>query len=203
LPAPEGRQEPIRIALALALLAAAGCAQSDPPAAAAPETADTGASPMGCTAASEGYLKARLQGAIDAELDWSDAASQCRGVPRPSGDGVRFLFRGTIAGDPHPMLVLIGAGPLRAGESTRNVPANVTLIREDADEVFATRGDDRCALDEVTQVAVGGARERLYRVTGRGYCTQPARAMAGDGAVLLSRFDFVSIVDFSLPKEEN
>ena len=42
-----------------------------------------------------------------------------------------------------------------------------------------------------------GARRRgaePYRLEGRGYCTQPARALGGDGAVLVSRFDVVAIV---------
>jgi hypothetical protein len=200
-PAPEIRQGRVRALLAFALLIAAGCAQSDPPA--GKDEARASGDPSRCTPSSEGYVRARLQGAIDAEIDWSDPASQCRGVMRPSGDGVRFLFKGTVADDPHPMLLLIGAGPLRAGESTRNVPANVTVIREGAAEVFATQGDDRCALDEIAQVPVETSGGKLYRVTGRGYCTQPARAVAGDGAVLLSRFDFVSIVDFSLPDGGN
>jgi len=33
-----------------------------------------------------------------------------------------------------------------------------------------------------------------FRLEGRGYCTQPARAVTGEGAVLLSRFDVVAIV---------
>jgi len=37
---------------------------------------------------------------------------------------------------------------------------------------------------------------KVYRLTGRGYCTQPARAIGGEGAVLVSRFDVQAIVDY-------
>ena len=91
------------------------------------------------------------------------------------------------------VLLVFGIAPLRPGESARNVPVNVTVVREGAGQFFATQGEDKCALDAVTQVPVEGDPTR-YRLEGRGYCTQPARAVGGDGAVLLSRFDVVAIV---------
>jgi hypothetical protein len=147
-----------------------------------------------CRPAGEGLLRARLQGAVDAEIDWSAATPQCRGGLRPGGDGVRLLYKGNVAGA-GPFLVVIGIGPLRAGQSARNVPVNLTLVREGTGRFFATQGDDKCAMDEVRQEAVAG-EAAAYRLTGRGYCTQPARAVGGDGAVLVSRFDVMAIVDY-------
>jgi hypothetical protein len=49
-------------------------------------------------------------------------------------------------------------------------------------------------MDDVHQEAIG---DTLFRLTGRGYCTQPARAVQGDGAVLMSRFDVEAVVDFA------
>jgi hypothetical protein len=74
------------------------------------------------------------------------------------------------------------------------VPVNLTLVQEGAGQFFATQGDDKCAMDEVRQESVG---KTLFRLTGRGYCTQPARAVQGDGAVLMSRFDVEAVVDFA------
>jgi hypothetical protein len=156
------------------------------------------ASPSGeeilCAPADEGQLHARLQGSIDAEIDWSSDVPQCLGGPRPDGDGVRLLYKGRIAGD-EALLIVIGIAPLRAGESARNVPVNLTVVREGTGEFFATQGRDKCALDEVHQEQLAPDARR-YRLTGRGYCTQPARALSGDGAVLMSRFDVVAIVDY-------
>jgi hypothetical protein len=92
-----------------------------------------------------------------------------------------------------PLLIVLGAGPLRPGESARNVPVNLTLVREGTGEFYATRGDARCAFDEVRQEPLDGAGS--FRLEARGYCTQPARAVGGDRAVLMSRFDVTAVVD--------
>jgi hypothetical protein len=190
------RFRPVTAAL-IALLAAAcgraGDRPETPALTAAPVTSTDGAvAHAGCLPAREGALRGRLQGAIDAELDWGRQQPHCLGGPRPDGDGLRLVYRGSVpgAGD---LLIVLGAGPLRAGESARNVPVNLTIVREGAGEFFATRGDDKCAFDEVHQT-LAGPEAGTYRLEARGYCTQPARTMAGDRSVLLSRFDVVALV---------
>jgi hypothetical protein len=196
------------LAAPVALLAV-GCGQARdenapqpptaPPAAAAPASpapasaTSTDAQQALCVPAGEGQLRARLQGAIDAEVDWAAGTPQCRGGPRPGGDGVRLIYKGTLPGE-GPLLVVIGIGPLRAGQSTRDVPVNLTLVREGTGRFYATQGDDKCAMDEVRQEPAGDPQ--VYRLTGRGYCVQPARAVGADGAVLMSRFDVKAIVDY-------
>ena len=172
----------------------AGTAPVEPPA----ETPASSAAPLPaatdalCIPASTGTLRARLQGAIDAEIDWGPDATHCQAGVRPQGDGVRLIYKGT-APDAGPLLLVFGVSPLRPGESARNVPVNLTVVREGSGQFFATQGEDKCALDSVTQVPVPGDAT-LYRLEGRGYCTQPARAVGSDGAVLVSRFDVVAIV---------
>jgi len=109
---------------------------------------------------------------------------------------VRLLYKGSN-GDSGSLLVLLGVGPLRAGESARNVPVNLTVVREGAGEFFATQGDDKCMFDEVRQEPLpAGAGQ--YLLTGRGFCTQPARAVGGgEGSVLVSRFDLEAIVNYN------
>jgi hypothetical protein len=151
-----------------------------------------GASQALCIPAATGLLRARLQGAIEAEIDWGPEAPHCRGGVRPEGDGVRLIYKGTVP-ETGPLLLVFGLAPLRPGESARNVPVNLTIVREGAGQFFATQGEDKCALDSVTQAAVPGDAS-LYRLEGRGYCTQPARAVGSEGSVLVSRFDVVAIV---------
>jgi hypothetical protein len=178
-----------------ALAGAAGCGHAGgrgdrAAAAATPEGAS--AEPL-CVPSDTGYLRARLQGSIEADLDWADGVPQCRGGLRPTRDGVRLLFKGPGATPEESLLIVIGIGPLRPGESRSQVPVNLTLVQEGAGQFYATQGDDKCAMDEVHQEARG---KSLFRLTGRGYCTQPARAVRGDGAVLVSRFDVEAVVDF-------
>lgn len=183
---------PARVAAACALLVT-GCGhagEDPPPPAPAPASHE-----IFCASSDEGALQGRLQGLIEAEIDWSAPdVLQCRGGPRPGGDGIRLIYKGTIAGD-EPLLIVFGIGPLRAGASARNVPVNLTLVREGTGRFFATQGNDKCALDEVRQEPLANDSP-LFRLTGRGYCTQPARAVAGEGAVLMSRFDVIAIVDY-------
>lgn len=177
-----------------ALAGAAGCGHADERRAAAAAAPAGASSNLLCIPSDTGYLRARLQGSIEADLDWADGVPQCRGGLRPTRDGVRLLFKGPGATPKESLLIVIGIGPLRPGESRSQVPVNLTLVQEGAGQFFATQGDDKCAMDEVHQEARG---ETLFRLTGRGYCTQPARAVQGDGAVLVSRFDVEAVVDFA------
>jgi hypothetical protein len=187
-----------RVAALLAALLGSACGRAGDQPAAPPATTSAATPPDAavtqdrCVPAREGALRGRLQGAIDAELDWGSQQRQCFGGLRPEGDGLRLVYRGNApgAGD---LLIVLGAGPLRAGESARNVPVNLTIVREGTGEFFATQGDDKCAFDEVLQTLVG-PEAGTYRLEARGYCTQPARAVSGDRAVLLSRFDVVALV---------
>ena len=169
----------------------AASAEDAAPVAAATEPS-SGVGDALCIPATTGSFRARLQGSIEAEIDWGEGAAHCQGGIRPQGDGVRLLYKGSVP-DAGPLLIVLGIAPLRPGESAHNVPVNLTVVREGTGQFYATRGDDKCALDAVSQAPVADA-PGLYRLEGRGYCTQPARAVGGDGAVLLSRFDVVAIV---------
>jgi hypothetical protein len=180
--------------LLLTCLLGAGCGRAADPAAPAGTPSPPAAANALCVSADAGSLRARLSGAIDAEIDWGDGGEpQCRGSVRPSGDGLRLVYRGTVP-ESGPLLIVLGAGPLRPGDSARNVPVNITLVREGSGEFFATQGDDKCAFDLLRQTPVAGST-KSFRVEGRGYCTQPARAVGGGPAVLVSRFDVTAIVD--------
>jgi hypothetical protein len=149
-----------------------------------------------CLPAGNGYLRARLSGAVSTELNWGNEGTECTGAVRPTDGGIRMRFSRP---DGEGKLVLVfGIAQLREGKSAQNVPVNVTLIREGAGQFFSTQGDDKCTLDAVTQDAIVGIphRSRSYQVTARGFCTKPARAVRGNGAVLLSRFDYSGRVDF-------
>jgi len=149
-----------------------------------------------CLPAGKGYLRARLSGALSTELNWGNDGTECTGAVRPTDGGIRMRFsRPDGAGK---LVLVFGIAQLPEGRSARNLPVNVTLIREGSGEFFSTQGDDKCTLDAVTQDVIVGIpnRSRSYKVTARGFCTEPARAVRGKGAVLLSRFDYSGRVDF-------
>ncbi|HVF18343.1 MAG TPA: hypothetical protein VNA21_15585 [Steroidobacteraceae bacterium] len=145
----------------------------------------------------DGYLKARLAGALNAELDWGNDGTECTGAVRPTDGGIRMRF--TAANAAGEKLVLVfGIAGLREGKNANAVPVNITIIREGAGEFYGTQGDDKCMLDQVSQQPIVGIphRSRSYRIVARGFCTEPARAIRGKGSVLISRFDYAGRVDF-------
>lgn len=166
------------------------------------------AEPSRCLPDGSGYLRARLKGSIDTELDWGNENTECTGAVRPTDGGIRMRFTrqaqaaapGADAERPDAgqLILVFGIAGLHEGESARALPVNVTVIREGAGEFYGTQGDDKCALDSVVQTPIVGIprRSRSYRIVARGFCTEPARAVNGRGAVLISRFDYAGRVDF-------
>jgi hypothetical protein len=112
---------------------------------------------------------------------------------------------GARSTQPGRLVLVFGIAGLREGKSARELPVNLTVIREGQGQFFSTQGDDKCTLDEVVQEPIVGIphRSRSYRVVARGFCTGPARAVRGQGAVLLSRFDYAGRIDFGSEDTED
>ncbi len=147
---------------------------------------------MSCDGLPDAYLEARLAGAIDAEVHWQAADMQCEGMRRPDGRGLRVTFTGAVGSER--LTLVFGAPQLAEGSSAHAVPVNLTVIREGS-TLYGTRGDDKCVFDDVRQAALpalaGQATVRRWRIEARGFCLEPARAVAGGrDAILVSRFDF-------------
>lgn len=181
--------------IALALVACARDASSQPPAAAVPASAAASAAATGCLPSHDGYLRARLRGAQNLDIDWQDRELQCDGGPRPGQRGVRLTFAGpALPGGQHLRFVFGIAGALQAG-SARDLPVNVTVIFEGESKIYSTRGEDKCTVDELSETPVQSApaAQRL-RIAARGFCVAPAAAADGSAGILLSRFDFAGSV---------
>ncbi len=150
-----------------------------------------------CLPGEEGFLSMRLRGSLDADIEWREPQLDCTGMPRPDGQGLRLRFSGPLEGAGE-LAVVFAAPALGMGVSARGVPVNVTLLDEAGERIYGTQGDGRCVFDEVEQIALADASlpPRSFRVTARGFCTAPARALDGEGAVLLTRFDFSGLVTY-------
>lgn len=157
--------------------------------------AATGAAPeLRCLPGQEGFLTMRLRGSIEEEVHWTEPGLACEGMSRPDGRGLRLRFAGRRAGGE--LAVVFAAPELGAGASGRTVPVNVTLLDGAGERIYGTQGDSRCAFDEVEQQPLEDAAlpPRSFRVNARGFCTAPARALDGSGAVFVTRFDFSGLV---------
>jgi hypothetical protein len=149
---------------------------------------------VSCLPSRDGYLRARLRGAHNLDIDWRDAQMQCDGGLRPDGKGIRVTFAGRAAD--HPLRFVFGITAPADASAASDVPANVTLIFEGQGELYSTQGGDRCTVDELHFEPVGG-RGGLRRVVARGFCIANATAPSSADGVLISRFDFAGM--FSQP----
>jgi hypothetical protein len=147
----------------------------------------------------DGYLRAHLGGAIDAKIDWPNSGTRCQGEPKDKPPGVRLSFRRVAGGSPD-LLFVFGITGVREGTPARAAGVNVTLIVQGTSRIYGTLGDSRCTVDTLSQrpLKTHGA----YRVEARGFCTQPAHAVRGNDAVLVSTFEFAGLVAYDPPKDE-
>ena len=70
--------------LALWLVAAVLAQAADSP---APATSGVAAASAGCLAAGNGFLRARIRGALNLDIDWKNAELECDGSERPMAMG--------------------------------------------------------------------------------------------------------------------
>ena len=94
--------------------------------------------------------------------------------------------------------MVFGISTAAEGKAGRKLPTNLTVMFEGEQRLFATRGDDRCTVEELNQERIGalGGNKRSYRVIGRGFCVAPASTLSGDEQIVVSRFDFAGHATF-------
>ena len=150
-----------------------------------------------CLPDGSGYLSARVRGDLNLDIDWRGKGLACTGMPRPDGRGMRLRFAAKLP-DGSALAFVFAPPVLAEGATARAVPVNVTVLTEGGGRIYATRGGQRCTLDEVRQQRLPDTADtdRAWAVTARGFCTGPARALVGDGDLLLTRFDFRGLVTF-------
>ena len=168
--------------------------------AAVPPTPVTAPTPTHCLPSGDGYFKAHIAGAVEARIDWPDQGTRCEGESKDAPPGVRLSFQRASEGDSN-LLFVFGLTGVREGRPAKEVGANLTLIVQGSDRIYGTLGDSRCTVDSLHQKRLGSAK--AYRVEARGFCTQPAHAVRGDGAVLVSTFEFAGLVNYDAAPEKD
>ena len=185
------------VAAAVAALSFADIAAASPPA------SPVAGSTAGCFSVGGGYLRARVRGALDLDLNWDNAEMVCEGGPRPPGkdnkrNGVRISIAGPARAGGHRLRLVFGIADVGEGAAGKMLRTNVTLMFEGEQRIFATQGDDKCTVDSLTQerVEVLGPGRAVYRVVARGFCLGPATSLSRDERVILTSFDFAGRVEF-------
>jgi hypothetical protein len=146
-----------------------------------------------CLESGDGYLRASLGGAIEAKIDWPNSGTRCQGEPKDKPPGVRLSFQRVSGGSPD-LLFVFGISGVREGKPAHTTGVNLTVIVQGTNRIYGTLGDSRCTVDSLTQRPLKA--KSSYRVEARGFCTQPAHAIRGNDAVLVSTFEFAGLVVF-------
>jgi hypothetical protein len=172
-------------------------------ASAAGPTNQSAAAAAGCFSVGGGYLRARIRGALDLDLNWKNEEMHCEGGPRPPGknnssNGVRVSIGGPLRGA-HRIRLVFGIAGVGEGREGKALPTNVTVLFEGESRVFATQGDDKCTVDSLTQERVEtlGPGPAVYRVVARGFCIGPATSLTREERMIITSFDFAGRVEFS------
>ena len=148
---------------------------------------------VACLPSGDGYLRAKLAGALDARIDWANSGTRCEGESRESPPGVRLSFQRVPGAKPN-LLLVFGLTGVEEGQAAREVKTNLTVIVQGTSRIYGTLGDSRCTVDSLTQQPL--KTPHTYRVEARGFCTQPAHAVRGKGDVLVSTFEFAGAVAY-------
>ncbi|GAC1676131.1 MAG: hypothetical protein NVS9B2_26520 [Steroidobacteraceae bacterium] len=152
----------------------------------------------GCLDSGDGYLRAHLGGAIEAKIDWPNSGTRCQGEPKDRPPGVRLSFQRVAGGSPD-FLFVFGITGVHEGRPARAAGVNVTVIVQGTSRIYGTLGDSRCTIDSLTQRPLKARGS--YRVEARGFCTQPAHAVRGNDAVLVSTFEFAGLVTYEAQED--
>jgi len=163
--------------------------------------ADIAAHPAGCLATGNGYLRAKIRGALQLDVDFHDSELECDGGARPDGSGIRVSFAGPLRSDGRRLRMVFGIRTATEGSPGHALPTNLTVIFEGEQRLFATRGDDKCTVDELKQERVGalGGPTRSYRIIASGFCIAPVNTLQSDANILVNSFDFAGRVTFEDP----
>jgi hypothetical protein len=142
----------------------------------------------------DGHLQTRLFGALEGTLDWSGAAMECSGMPRPDSAGARLRFAGQ-AGERHIAIIVALPDLMRDGTGTE-LSSNVTLIDESSGRFFSTTDLDNCWTDITSANATGDEGDRL-NIGGILYCVAPLAEVNGTGSISISELSFAGSLDWN------
>src|SRR5437016_11393875 len=98
----------------------------------------------GCLPTGNGYLRARIRGALNLDINWRNADIECDGGLRPDGSALRMSFAGPPHGDGRRLRLVFGVPPANEGRAGPPLPTNLTGTFEGEGQLSASGGDEHC-----------------------------------------------------------
>jgi hypothetical protein len=146
-----------------------------------------------CVMDQNGYLRGKLFGQIQAELDWHGDNMRCDGMYRPEGQGIRLVFDEHLDEDLPGLLIVIGIADAVPGSEVKDAPANITIIDQSRGLFFSTQEEPRCWTTLTSQLLLTGTTEETWRMNGQLYCASALAALTGNGTVTLDDIEFSGV----------
>ena len=144
----------------------------------------------------DGYLSARLYGAIEAEFDWTRNDLECMGMPRPEGKGVRLRLAATDRPTGSEFVFIIAMPGFDRDSGPGEFDTNTTLIEAGNGRCFSTPDTDNCLVDVENVQPVDDSGDR-YAIAGALYCVSPLPEVNGDSSVSIPELEFSGLLDWT------
>jgi hypothetical protein len=131
--------------------------------------------------------------------DWGNHELSCEGGARPDGSGIRValasLLPVSVAGKTHRLRFVFGIDLAdTAAGGAQALPTNLTVILEGEATLFATLGDDKCAVELLERRPLLAQGAGLERIHARGYCIGPATDANGEQRLFVPTFEFAGVI---------
>ena len=178
--------------LVFVALALTGCGQAPEPA--APAEPEPPTAPVASTCGEQGFLRVSLGGALNADIDWADAALVCESMRRPDDRGVRLRFTGDVGGER--LAIIIAMPELEPGETGSEFDSIVTVTVEGSGRFFSTPNLGACWTDVETNAPLADSGA-AHLVSGSLSCVGPLGEFNGDAYVDVRELRFSGIGDWS------
>lgn len=152
-----------------------------------------------CLDNGNGFVSGELFGAVELQLSWPNAGTECRGMPRP-GRGARLHFARPFDNSEAKMTLIIGIEALARGVAGNGLSANVTLIDERDSAFYSNYGVPNCWVDIFRQTEVADADST--QVDGILYCSGALAKRQGTGGVTPREIRFSGRIDWPLVNDD-
>lgn len=145
------------------------------------------------TCGGDGYLQAKLSGALTADLDWTDATLRCESMLRPDDRGVRLRFSGEVARER--LAIIVAIPDLEAGMTGTDIDAVVTVTVDGSGRFFSTPNLGACWTDITSNEPLPG-EPGAYVIAGELACVGPLGEFNGDAFVEIRDLRFSGVTSW-------
>ncbi len=128
-----------------------------------------------------GYLRGKVYGALQLDIDWTGESLSCEGMYCPNNNGIRLFF----SGNETELAVVIGIDGRPGNMLDRELNVNVTVIDRQRGWFYSTGGQDRCWTRIDAVELYRPQAEEHYRVDGVLYCAGALPSLNDSGSITL------------------